>query len=146
KREGEGAPRPGIRKRAAGWRLRGDVGPGCRPRAHASRKASWQLNVLADKILRVSAAEDAKGQLLARLVRAVGRTAAQHSALSQAIAQQLRIAQTDLECLAVLQDLGPASAGQLADVLGLTTGAVTGVVDRLVAAGFVVRESDPDDR
>src|SRR5579864_4627202 len=94
----------------------------------------------------MSGAELADGQLLARLVRAVGRTAAQHAAFTQAAAQQLGIAPTDLECLAVLQDLGPASAGQLAEVLGLTTGAITGVVDRLVAAGFVARDNDPDDR
>ena len=83
---------------------------------------------------------------MARLVRAVGRTAAQHAAFTQALAAQLGLAPTDLECLAVLQDLGPASAGQLAEILGLTTGAVTGVVDRLANAGFVVRESDPADR
>ena len=94
----------------------------------------------------MSAAEVATGQLLTRLVRAVGRTAVRHAAFTQAVAQQLGIAATDLECLAVLHELGPASAGQLAEVLGLTTGAVTGVVDRLVAAGFVVRDSDPDDR
>jgi DNA-binding MarR family transcriptional regulator len=83
---------------------------------------------------------------MARLVRALGRTAAQHAAFTQAIAAQLGVAPSDLECLAVLQDLGPASAGQLAEVLGLTTGAVTGVIDRLASAGFVVRESDPADR
>ncbi len=87
-----------------------------------------------------------EGELLARLLRAVGRTAAQQAAFTQAVAQQLGVGPTDLECLAALQDLGPASAGQLAEVLGLTTGAITGVVDRLVGAGFVARETDPDDR
>jgi DNA-binding MarR family transcriptional regulator len=37
-------------------------------------------------------------------------------------------------------------AGQLAELLSLTTGATTGVVDRLEAAGFALRESDPADR
>jgi DNA-binding MarR family transcriptional regulator len=83
---------------------------------------------------------------VARLVRRLGRTAAQHALFAQTAAAQLGIAPTDLECLALLEDLGPASAGQLAEVLNLTTGAITGVVDRLVAAGFVVRESDPTDR
>jgi DNA-binding MarR family transcriptional regulator len=41
---------------------------------------------------------------------------------------------------------GPMTAGELADLTGLTTGAITGVVDRLEAAGFVCREDDPDDR
>ena len=84
--------------------------------------------------------------MLGGLLRALGRTAAQHSLFSQALATQLGIGPTDLECLLLLRDLGPATAGQLADVLGLTTGAITGVVDRLAAVGFVVRESDPADR
>jgi DNA-binding MarR family transcriptional regulator len=37
-------------------------------------------------------------------------------------------------------------AGELAEATGLTTGAITGVIDRLEAAGFVRREDDPDDR
>jgi DNA-binding MarR family transcriptional regulator len=80
------------------------------------------------------------------LLRALRRTAAQHSLFVQLLAAKLGIGATDLDCLLLLHDLGPASAGQLADVLGLTTGAITGVVDRLAAAGFVVREADPADR
>ena len=38
------------------------------------------------------------------------------------------------------------TAGRLAEVTGLTTGAITGVVDRLEKAGLVRRERDPDDR
>jgi DNA-binding MarR family transcriptional regulator len=91
--------------------------------------------------------EEAAGGGPARgVLRALGRTAAQYSLYGQAVAAQLGIGPTDLECLMLLQDLGPATAGQLAEVLGLTTGAITGVVDRLVAAGFVVRDSDPTDR
>jgi DNA-binding MarR family transcriptional regulator len=76
----------------------------------------------------------------------LARTATQHALFSQALAAQLGVSATDLDCLALLYDLGPATPGQLADSLSLTTGAVTGVVDRLVAAGFVVREDDPADR
>ncbi len=83
---------------------------------------------------------------VATLLRATARAATEYNMLAQAVASQLGIGQTDLECLTVLQGLGPASAGQLADVLGLTTGAITGVVDRLVHAGFALRESDPADR
>jgi DNA-binding MarR family transcriptional regulator len=80
------------------------------------------------------------------LLAVLRRTAAQHNLFAQAAAAQLGIGSTDLDCLLLLLDFGPASAGQLADVLGLTTGAVTGVVDRLVGAGFAVRENDPSDR
>ncbi len=80
------------------------------------------------------------------LARALARTATQHALFNQAVATQLGIAPTDLDCLTLLHDLGPASPGQLAESLRLSTGAVTGVVDRLVAAGFVQRTSDPADR
>ncbi|HEY2592339.1 MAG TPA: MarR family transcriptional regulator [Chloroflexota bacterium] len=83
---------------------------------------------------------------LRALTRALARTSAQHALFNQAVAAQLGIGPTDLDCLALLYDLGPATAGQLAEVLGLSTGAITGVVDRLVSAGFVQRESDPADR
>ena len=38
------------------------------------------------------------------------------------------------------------TAGRLAELTGLTTGAITGVVDRLEKAGFVRRERDESDR
>jgi DNA-binding MarR family transcriptional regulator len=54
---------------------------------------------------------------------------------------------TDIGSLCLLLLLhGPAPAGRLAELTGLTTGAVTGVIDRLEAGGFVRREVDPADR
>jgi DNA-binding MarR family transcriptional regulator len=53
---------------------------------------------------------------------------------------------TDFGALCLLLLHGPASAGRLAELTGLTTGAVTGVIDRLERAGFVRRESDAGDR
>jgi DNA-binding MarR family transcriptional regulator len=41
---------------------------------------------------------------------------------------------------------GPITAGRLAELTGLTTGAITGVVDRLERAGYVRRVKDPRDR
>jgi DNA-binding MarR family transcriptional regulator len=38
------------------------------------------------------------------------------------------------------------TAGELAQRTGLTTGAITGVIDRLEQAGFVRRAEDPGDR
>jgi len=52
----------------------------------------------------------------------------------------------DLASLCLLLLHGPAPAGRLAELTGLTTGAVTGLVDRLERGGFVRRELDPDDR
>src|ERR671934_2843070 len=53
---------------------------------------------------------------------------------------------TDLGSLCLLLLHGPAPAGRLADLTGLTTGAVPGVIDRLEKGGFVRREVDPADR
>jgi DNA-binding MarR family transcriptional regulator len=53
---------------------------------------------------------------------------------------------TDLGALCLLLLHGPAPAGRLAELTGLTTGAVTGVIDRLEGGGFVRREVDVADR
>jgi DNA-binding MarR family transcriptional regulator len=63
-----------------------------------------------------------------------------------AVAVKLGINATDFKCNGVLQETGPITAGELAELTGLTTGAITGVVDRLERAGFVRRGSDPNDR
>src|SRR5579885_2408827 len=65
---------------------------------------------------------------------------------SQVIADRLGIGSTDLETLGILGRDGPVTAGRLAELTGLTTGAVTGLVDRLERAGYVRREPDPHDR
>jgi DNA-binding MarR family transcriptional regulator len=53
---------------------------------------------------------------------------------------------SDLGCLCLLLLHGPSPAGRLAELTGLTTGAVTGVIDRLEHAGFVERVVDSSDR
>ncbi|HEY3368358.1 MAG TPA: MarR family transcriptional regulator [Symbiobacteriaceae bacterium] len=52
---------------------------------------------------------------------------------------------TDMQVIDILDITGPATAGQLADVTGLTTGAITGMINRLEEAGLVRRERDPND-
>jgi DNA-binding MarR family transcriptional regulator len=65
---------------------------------------------------------------------------------SQAMASQLGINSTDLECLGLVT-FGPgATAGALAEQTGLTTGSITTVIDRLERAGFVQRKRDDADR
>lgn len=48
--------------------------------------------------------------------------------------------------LAVLADLGCSRSVQVADALGLDASTVTRLADRLVAAGHIVRGSDPGNR
>ncbi len=65
---------------------------------------------------------------------------------SEAVAERLGINATDLECLDHIVIKGPLAAGALAQATGLTTGAITGVIDRLERAGFAKREHDAQDR
>ena len=53
---------------------------------------------------------------------------------------------TDLECLDLLGLGGPTTAGRLAAHTGLTTGAMTAVIDRLERAGFARRLRNTEDR
>jgi DNA-binding MarR family transcriptional regulator len=66
--------------------------------------------------------------------------------LSQAVAERAGVNSTDLEAADLINLMGPMTAGRLAELTGLTTGAITGVIDRLERAGFARRVKDPDDR
>jgi DNA-binding MarR family transcriptional regulator len=63
-----------------------------------------------------------------------------------AIADRFGVNPTDLTCLELLAGEAAMSPTRLAELSGLTTGAVTGVLDRLERAGIVRREPDPADR
>ncbi len=63
-----------------------------------------------------------------------------------AVGRALGLSAADRKCLDVLDRLGPVSAGQIAKETGLTTGAVTGMIDRLHTAGYVDRRPNPEDR
>src|SRR3954468_24063564 len=92
----------------------------------------------------------------AGLCRGDAPPAARHSAARQltnqnglytdAAAAQLGLNRTDLDCLSFVHLGGAVTAGDLAETTGLTTGAITGVIDRLEKGGFVVRSADPHDR
>jgi len=64
----------------------------------------------------------------------------------EAVGKRLGISGTERKLLDVLDRLGPSTAGALAAHTGLTTGAITGVVDRLVKAGYAQRDPNPRDR
>ncbi len=64
----------------------------------------------------------------------------------QAIANVLGLHITDHKCLDLIRNYGAMPAGRLAELTGLTTGAVTGIIDRLEKAGYVRRTDDPKDR
>lgn len=66
--------------------------------------------------------------------------------LDEAAAESMGINRTDARCIDVIEREGSITAGRLAELSGLTTGAVTAVVDRLEAKGLVRRTRDTDDR
>jgi hypothetical protein len=82
----------------------------------------------------------------ANLDRALRALIAGSVATHEAIADRLGINPTDLRCLGVATVEPGLTPTRLAELAGLTTGAITGVLDRLERAGFVRREADPDDR
>jgi len=53
---------------------------------------------------------------------------------------------TDIKCLDFLMEVRISTAGKLAEITGLTTGAITAVIDRLEKTGFIKRETDINDR
>ena len=87
-----------------------------------------------------------KRQLFEELVYEVRRSQAATDRYDQAVADAIGLNRTDMRCLDVIQREGPVPAGRLADETGLTTGAITTVLDRLERAGFARRTRDPADR
>jgi DNA-binding MarR family transcriptional regulator len=64
----------------------------------------------------------------------------------QAVADAIGLNRTDLRCLDIIEMEGLVTAGRLAELSGLTTGAITTVIDRLEHKGLAQRVRDPRDR
>ncbi len=64
----------------------------------------------------------------------------------QSVSELAGLTGADHKYLEVIYSHGPLTAGKLAELTGLTTGAITGVIDRLEREGLVAREKDPNDR
>ncbi len=64
----------------------------------------------------------------------------------EALGQRLGLTAMDHKYLDLIDREGPVTAGRLAQLAGLSTGAVTHLVDRLVKAGCVRRIADATDR
>ena len=67
-------------------------------------------------------------------------------AFDKLAAASLGVSVTDLHCLNIVESRHGLTAGALAVESGLTTGAVTAVIDRLERAGFARRVRDEHDR
>ncbi|MCX4699562.1 MarR family winged helix-turn-helix transcriptional regulator [Streptomyces sp. NBC_01373] len=84
----------------------------------------------------------------AQALSAMDSLVAAHLLGQQEMAQRLGLNVTDLLCFACVLKAGEdlLTAGDLAEHAHVTTGAVTGILNRLVRAGFVTRVPDPSDR
>lgn len=90
-----------------------------------------------------------RAELLRRIGMDLGREIATVSVfLHQAIAAKLGLNVTDTRCFELMSRYSgeTLTAGHLARATGLTTGAITGILDRLERAGLVERVRDPADR
>ena len=87
-----------------------------------------------------------KKDKVAELIAQFRLSGNQDNAFDALAAERLGVSATDLHCLNIIESNGGVTAGELARLSGLTTGAVTGVIDRLERIGYARRVADPADR
>jgi DNA-binding MarR family transcriptional regulator len=87
-----------------------------------------------------------RAQLRENAIRGLRQLIAGSILYNQQVADRLGLRLTDMQCINVLDLIGPSTPGELARSTGLTTGGVTAMLDRLEKAGYVKREPNPRDR
>ncbi len=87
-----------------------------------------------------------RAERISELERKIRAASAQRTLYSGVLASKLGLHQTDLECLFIITLGQNVTPGRLATETGLTSGAITGVVDRIERAGYIKRRRDPKDR
>ncbi|WP_328806375.1 MarR family winged helix-turn-helix transcriptional regulator [Streptacidiphilus fuscans] len=66
--------------------------------------------------------------------------------LNRRVSGRLGLRDVDMDCLDLINRLGPIGPGVLARTAGLHPATVTGILDRLERDGWIVRERAPEDR
>jgi DNA-binding MarR family transcriptional regulator len=90
---------------------------------------------------------ETKKELAGELIHLARAHEAANDAFDEVACQKLGINRTDLRCLNIVDNQNaPMTAGRLAELSGLTTAAVTSVLDRLERAGYARRVRDQEDR
>jgi DNA-binding MarR family transcriptional regulator len=89
---------------------------------------------------------DRHNRLITELPESIRREIRAATLFAHAVAKSSGIHPTDIRCLDFLSRRGCATAGDLAEVTGLTSGAVTAVINRMEKAGIVRRTTDTKDR
>ncbi len=83
---------------------------------------------------------------LARYIPTVQLFAARLVLFHQQVAERLGLTATEFKCFRLLEQLGPLSMTALAREAGLQIGTVSGLIDKLEAAGFVGRQRHAVDK
>lgn len=89
---------------------------------------------------------ETKAELIKELLRALRSHEAANDAFDEVAARKLGLNRTDVRCLGIIENHGPITAGRLAELSGLTTAAVTSILDRLEGTGYARRTRDEQDR
>jgi DNA-binding MarR family transcriptional regulator len=89
-----------------------------------------------------STREELAGQIQERMIRFIASAVLYNHAVSAKVG----LGASDSQFMTLLQTYGPLTPRQLAEHTGLTSGTITGVIDRLESHGFVTRQADPGDR
>src|SRR5216683_8328537 len=89
--------------------------------------------------------QEQRAQLLTQLAQELRQLKALGASFVRAAAARMGVTVTDMQVIESLTSSVPMTAGQLADLTGLTTGAITGMLNRLEEAGLVRRARDPND-
>jgi DNA-binding MarR family transcriptional regulator len=92
-----------------------------------------------------SGSQEKRADLLGELARELRQFNGLGASFFRTAAGRIGMTVTDMQVIDLLDGTGPTTAGQLADLTGLTTGAITGMLKRLEEAGFVRRARDPED-
>lgn len=88
-----------------------------------------------------------RAELAERLQRDIRYLIAFSVIANEQIAREVGLNSIDQQTMGLIELVGrPMAAGEVATLAKLPTSTVTRVIDRLVAAGYVDRTSDPSDR
>ena len=89
---------------------------------------------------------ESKRDLVEQVIHLARAHQAANDAFDEVAYEKLGINRTDGRCLDIVENAGRMTAGRLAELSGLTTAAVTAVLDRLERAGYARRVRDVKDR
>ena len=94
----------------------------------------------------MSTVEDDRQTLFLEVARQMRLMSSFDALFSHAVAERVGVHATDIETMDLLNTLGTMTAGELSKRTGLTSGATTRLIDRLVRKGYVRRKADEADR